>query len=74
MLVEDEEAADAIMAAIGRLSYEQLQVVEVHPQLCDCLLEHHLFVNIPVSCLLSNISMMISWPQISGACRDTRCG
>ncbi|CAK0786167.1 hypothetical protein CVIRNUC_009380 [Coccomyxa viridis] len=28
MLVEDEEAADAIVAAIGRLSYEQLQVVQ----------------------------------------------
>ena len=35
MLVEDEEAADAIVAAIGRLSYEQLQAVQVHALLSD---------------------------------------
>ena len=37
MLVEDEEAADAITAAIGHLSYEQLQVVQVYALLCNCL-------------------------------------
>ena len=37
MLVEDEAAADAIVAAIVRLSYEQLQVVQVHALLCDHL-------------------------------------
>ena len=30
-LVEDEEAADVIMLAMSRLSYEQLQVVQVRP-------------------------------------------
>ena len=30
LLIEDEEAADVIMLAISRLSYEQLQVMQVH--------------------------------------------
>ena len=37
MLVEDEEAADAMAVAIGRLSFEQLQVVQVHALLCDSI-------------------------------------
>lgn len=34
ILIEDEEASDVIMLAISRLSYEQLQVVQVQP-LCS---------------------------------------
>ena len=30
LLMENEEAADVIMLAISRLSYEQLQVMQVH--------------------------------------------
>ena len=48
MLAEDEEAADAIVAAIGRLSYEQLQVVQVLPYSAIANLDRHLSVTTPV--------------------------
>ena len=74
MLIEDEEAADAIVAAIGRLSYEQLQVVQVYALLCIADPEHHPSVTTPVPCLLVRKSMITAWPQEPRACRAARYG
>ena len=40
VLVETEEASDVIMLAISRLSYEQLQVVQVQPLLSTSTVHH----------------------------------
>ena len=62
-LIEDEEAADAIMPAILGLTYEQLEVVQVHTlhtyDLADCM------------CELASCCVLLQCPALDVLCSST---